>query len=259
VIGVNSAIFSPSGGSVGVGFAIPANMARPIVDQLRQMGHAQRGWLGVRIQQVTSDIAEGLGLSTTQGALVADVTANGPAAKAGIQDGDLITTFDGKPIDESRTLPRVVADTPIGKTVPVDLLRNGKKETLRVMVAKLEDGAAEAAAPKGAKPSTAKPNNKLSQLGLSLGALDGDMRAKYHLGEGVQGVVVTQVDPDSAAGEKNFRPGDVIVEVQSQAVRSPDDVAKHLESDSKAGRKVEMMLVNRDGTLTYVALRLAEG
>jgi serine protease Do len=143
VVGINSAIFSPTGGSVGIGFSIPSNMARPVIDQLRQYGETKRGWLGVRIQQVTSDIAEGLGISGTQGALVTDVTAGGPAAKAGVENGDLILGFDGKPIADSRALPRVVADTPIGKTVNVDLIRQGKKQTLRVTVAKLDDSVAE--------------------------------------------------------------------------------------------------------------------
>jgi serine protease Do len=259
VVGVNSAIFSPSGGSVGIGFSIPSNMAREVIDQLRQFGAARRGWLGVRIQQVTSDIAEGLGLPGTQGALVADVTPNGPAAKAGIENGDLILTFDGKPITESRSLPRVVADTSIGKTVNMEVLRKGKKETLRVTVAKLDDTDS-APAPKTNKPVVpAKPNSKLSQLGLTLGALDGDARTKYHLTGDIQGVLVTDVDPDSVAAEKALRPGDVIVEVQSQPVRSPDDVAHHIEADSKAGKKVELLLVSRNGDLTFVALRLAEG
>jgi serine protease Do len=258
VVGVNSAIFSPSGGSVGIGFSIPSNMARAVIDQLRQFGAARRGWLGVRIQQVTSDIAEGLGLPGTQGALVADVTVGGPASKAGVENGDLILAFDGKPITESRTLPRVVADTAIGRTVNMELLRKGKKETLRVTVAKLDD--ADGAPAKVTKPVIPpKPSSKLSQLGLTLGALDGDARTKYHVAGDIQGVLVTEVDPDSPAGEKNFRPGDVIVEAQGQPVHSPDEVAKHIETDSKSGKKIELLLVNRDGNLTFVALRLAEG
>jgi serine protease Do len=258
VVGINSTIISPSGGSVGIGFAIPANMAREIVDQLRQFGQTKRGWLGVRVQQVTGDIAEGLGLPTAEGALVADVTANSPAAKAGVQNGDLVTAFDGKPIPDSRTLPRFVADTPIGKTVNMDVLRKGKKTTLHVTIAKLEDGA-DAESPKVAKISAGKPTSKLSQLGFSLLSIDGEARSKYHLGTEVQGVVVSAVDPDSPAGEKNFQPGDVIVEVQNQAVHTPDDVAKRVEADAKSGRKVDLLLVNRGGELTYVAMRLELG
>jgi serine protease Do len=257
VIGVNSAIFSPSGGSVGIGFAIPANLAREVVDQLRSFGQARRGWLGVRVQEVTSDIAEGLGLPTTQGALVADVTDGSPAAKAGIQNGDLITGFDGKPINDSRALPRIVAETPIGKTVSLDLLRKGKKETLRITVAKLDDTDMAAAAKPVKTPP--KPSSKLSQLGLTLGLINPDTRNKYHLPTDLQGALVTDVDPDSPAGENNFQPGDVIVQVQNQPVHSPDEVARHVEADSKAGKKVELLLVNRDGNLQFVALRLADG
>jgi serine protease Do len=257
VVGVNSAIFSPSGGSVGIGFAIPSNMVRQVIDQLHQYGQTRRGWLGVRVQQVTSDIAEGLGLPTSEGALVADVTANSPAAKAGVESGDLVTAFDGKPVPDSRTLPRMVADTPIGKTVDLDVFRKGKKASFHVTIAKLEDGANEDA-PKTAKTSAAKPTSKLSQLGLSLSPIDGDARTKYHLGGDVQGVVVSAVDPESPAGEKDFQPGDVIVEVQNQAVHTPEEVTKRVEADAKSGRKVELLLVNRGGDLAYVAVRLGD-
>jgi serine protease Do len=257
VVGINSTIISPSGGSVGIGFAIPSNMAREVIDQLRQYGQARRGWLGVRVQAVTSDIAEGLGLPTADGALVADVTSNSPASKAGFESGDIVTGFDGKPIPDSRALPRIVADTAIGKSVDVDVLRKGKKTRLRVTIARLDDPD-QNATPKLARMPTTRPSSKLSQLGLSLSTIDGDARSKYHLAGEVQGVVVNAVDPDSPAGEKNFQPGDVIVEVQNQAVHSPDDVARRVEADAKSGRKVELLLVNRGGDLTYVAIRLGE-
>jgi serine protease Do len=142
VIGINSAIFSPSGGSVGIGFAIPSNLAREVTGQLRQFGVARRGWIGVRIQQVTSEIAEGLGLPTTQGALVAGVTDGGPAARAGLVNGVLITGFDGMPVPDDRALPRIVADTPIGKTVNMDVLRKGgRKQIIKITVQKLADDA----------------------------------------------------------------------------------------------------------------------
>jgi serine protease Do len=254
VVGVNSAIFSPSGGSVGIGFSIPSNLVKDVIAQLRQFGQARRGWVGVRIQQVTEDIAEGLGLPSASGALVADVTPNGPAAKAGIHNGDLITSFDGKPIADSRAVARIVADTPIGKTVAVDVLRKGRKITVRMMVARLDEGP-QAAPP--ANKAAPKPKSKLSQLGLSLGLLDGYARAQFKLAGNIQGVLVTDVVPDSPAAEKNFRPGDVIVEVQNQPVHTPDDVSKRVDADTKAGKKVELMLVNRSGELTFVALRLA--
>ena len=255
VVGINSQIYTPSGGSVGIGFAIPANLARDVVGQLRQFGSARRGWIGVRIQQVTSEIAEGLGLPTTQGALVAGVTEGGPAAKAGLANGDLITAFDGKPVPDDRVLPRVVADTPIGKTVNIDLLRKGRKQTFKITVQKLADDA-KADKPVKAPPAPVKNQSKLAQLGMTLGTLDAGNRAKFKIGGGVQGVLVTTVEGGSAAAEKNLHPGDVIVEVAGQAVKTPDDVAKRVDADAKAGKNSILMLVNRGGDMTYVGLRL---
>ena len=253
VIGINSAIFSPSGGSVGIGFAIPANLARVVIGQLRQFGVARRGWIGVRIQGVTPDIAEGMGLSTTQGALVAEVTPGGPAAKAGLANGDLVTGFDGKPITESRSLPRIVADTPIGKTVNIDVLRKNRKASYHIQIAKLDEGPADKPGPK-LPPPPPKAKSRLSQLGLSLSLLDSPARAKFKLGAGVKGVVVTDVDPTSPAADKNLLPGDVIVEVQNQAVKSPDETEARLDADAKAGRKVELLLVNRGGDMRYIGV-----
>ena len=255
VIGINSQIYTPSGGSVGIGFAIPANLAREVTGQLRQFGIARRGWIGVRIQPVTPEIAEGLGLPTTQGALVADVTKGGPAAQAGLANGDLVTGFDGKPVPDDRALPRIVADTPIGKTVNIDLLRRGRKQTLRITVQKLADDA-KVDKPVKAPPAPVKNQSRLAQLGMTLGMLDAPARAKFKIGAGVQGVVVTAVDPGSAAAEKNVRPGDVVVEEAGQAVKTPDDVAKRVDADAKAGKKVALMLINRDGDLQYLGLRL---
>ena len=257
VVGVNSAIFSPSGGSVGIGFSIPSNLAHDVIVQLQKYGQTRRGWIGVRVQAVTDDLAESLNLPNATGALVAGIVPNGPSAKAGIQNGDLIMAFDGKPITDSRTLPRIVADTAIGKTVNVDLLRKGQKQTVKLTVLRLQDDNGPPATSKPAPPP--KPGAKLSDLGLTLAALDADARSRYHIGGDVQGVVVTDVNPDSPAGDRNLRPGDVIVEVQNQPVRSPDDVSKRLQADLKAGKKVELMLVNRGGDLTFVALRLGEG
>ena len=255
VIGINSQIYTPSGGSVGIGFAIPANLAREVVGQLRQFGSARRGWIGVRIQGVTSEIAEGLGLPTTQGALVAGITDGGPAAKAGVANGDLITTFDGKAVADDRALPRIVADTPIGKTVNMDVLRKGRKQTVRITVQKLADDA-KVDKPVKAPPAPVKNQSKLGELGITLGALDAGARAKFKIGAGVQGVAVTAVEGGSPAAEKNLRPGDVIVEVAGQAVKTPDDVAKRADADAKAGKKSILMLVNRGGDMTYVGLRL---
>ncbi len=257
VVGVNSAIYSPSGGSVGIGFSIPSNLVRDVVAQLRAHGTLQRGWIGVRIQPVTSDLAEGLGLASATGALITDVTPQGPAAKAGIANGDLVTAFDGKTIGDSRALPRFVADTPIGKTVPIDILRKGKKQTVRLTVAKLvDDKPARAALPQKATPPAPKAQSRLSGLGLSLAPIDNDARTQFKIPGGIQGVLVTDVSPDSTAWEKNIRSGDVIVQVAGQNVRTPADVTQRIEADAKAGKKVELMLVNRGGDLAYIALKL---
>jgi serine protease Do len=257
VIGVNSAIYSPSGGSVGIGFSIPSNLVRDVIEQLRKHGVLHRGWIGVRIQAVSADIAEGLGLSTATGALITEVTPKGPASKAGVVNGDVVTSFDGKPVSDSRALPRIVADTPIGKTVAVEVLRKGKKQSLRLTVAKLQDERPiHAPPPKKQPPAPAKAKSKISQLGLSLAPIDNDARAQFKLAKNVQGVVVTDVAPDTPAAEKNLRAGDVIVQVQNQNVRTPEDVRHRIEADAHAGKKIELMLINRGGDLTYVALKL---
>jgi len=256
VMGINSAIFSPSGGSVGIGFAIPANLAKDVVAQLKQFGVARRGWIGVRIQQVTDEIAQGMGLPNSQGALVADVTRDGPAQKAGLQNGDVVINFDNKPIGDSKLLPRVVAATPIGKTVNIDVLRKGRKQSYRIVIAKLEEGPPDKPGKKLPPPTPPKAKSKLSQLGLTVVALDENTRAKYKLAGSIQGVVVSAVDPASPAADKNFRPGDVIVEAQNQPVKTPADLEARVDADAKAGKKAELMLVNRNGDTTYVGLRL---
>ena len=254
VVGVNSAIFSPSGGSVGIGFAIPSNMAREVIGQLEKYGATRRGWLGVRVQNLTDDLAEGMGVPGSNGALVADVTDGGPADKAGLKNGDIITAFDGKPVPDSRTLPREVADTAAGKAVNVDILRGGKKMTLHAVVAKLQDDD-DSNKPTSKPPAAAKPSPKSSRLGLSLAALDDAARTKYKLPKDAAGVVVTDIDPLGASSDKNFRPGDIIVQAQNQPVRSPDDVNKIVDGNAKAGKKVTLLLVSRGGDLTYVAVR----
>jgi serine protease Do len=254
VVGINSQIYTPSGGSVGIGFAIPSNLAREVTGQLRQFGVARRGWIGVKIQQVTQELAEGMGLASASGALVTDVTRGGPGAAAGLVNGDLVTWFDGKPVADDRALPRIVADTPIGKTVNMDILRHGRKQTLRITVQKLADDAKPDKASK-APPPPPKNQSALAKLGLSVGALDGAARGKFKIAGNVQGVLVTAVDAASPAGEKGVKAGDVIVEVGSAAVKTPQDVTNAVDAAAKTGKPVTL-LVNRDGNLTYVGLRL---
>jgi serine protease Do len=255
VIGVNSAIYSPSGGSVGIGFSIPSNLVHEVIDQLKNFHTVRRGWLGVRVQGINPDIAEGLGLSSATGALVADVSGNGPAAHSGLHNGDLIVRFDGKAVADSRALPRLVAETPIGKKVTIDFVRKGQKMSAQVVLGKLPGSGN---APPKKEPAAPPPKGaqKHPKLGLTLAPLDGAARAKFHVGKDVQGVVVVSVDPNGPAAEKAIRPGDVIVEVQNQPVHSPEDVAKRIDADSKSGKKVEVLLFNRRGNLAFVALRL---
>ena len=251
VVGVNSEIYSPSGGSVGIAFSIPSNLVRQVTAQLRQFGQARRGWIGVRIQQVTDDLAEALGLPGTAGALIADVSPDGPAARGGIQNGDFITAFDGKPVSDSRALSRAVADTPINKSVAVDLVRKGKRMTVRIAVLRLNEKSTPAP-----RTAPAAPPPRVSMLGLSLGVLDGNGRSQFKIAGNVQGVLVIDVGADSPAADKNIRPGDVIVQVQGAPVRSPEDVTARIAADRKAGKKVELLLVNRGGDLAYVAVKL---
>jgi len=252
VVGVNSAIYSPSGGSVGIAFSIPSNIVRDVIAQLRQFGQARRGWIGVRVQQVTDDLVEGLGLPNTAGALIADVSPDGPAARGGVRNGDFITSFDGKRIGDSRALSRIVADAPINKTVSVDLIRKGKKMSVKLTVLKLNE---KPAAPPP-RVASATPPAKVSMLGLSLSELDANGRSEFRISNNVQGVLVVDVAADSPAADKNIRAGDVIVQVQGVAVKTPNDVTSRIAADRKAGKKVELLLVNRGGEVTYVAVKL---
>jgi serine protease Do len=258
VIGVNSAIYSPTGGSVGIGFAIPANEAKAVIAQLRQFGSARRGWLGVRIQGVSDEIAESLGLPSARGALVAGVTEGGPAAKAGIQNGDLILLYDGKPVPDSRTLPRMVAETPIGKTVAIQVLRKGQRLNLTASVARLADDTPPARAtnalpnPRGGAPA----KQLVSRLGVSLSPLTAELRTRYRIGAGVQGVVITEVDPDGPAAEKNIIPGDVIVEVAQQKVTTPAQADALLNAQVRAHKGVVLLQINRGGQVAFVGVKL---
>jgi serine protease Do len=258
VIGVNSAIYSPSGGSVGIGFAIPSAIVKSIVGQLRGGGSVKRGLLGVRIQAVTPEIAESVGLESARGAMVAGVTKDGPAAKAGIQVGDLILTFDGKPVPDSRTLPRLVADTPIGKTSNVELLRRGERKTIAVTIGRLQSDDAKDATPEKPKVAAA-PHKSATKLGLTLAAITPDLRTRYRIGQEVSGVVVTDVDLDGPAADKNIRAGDVISEVGQQKVTSPQDATAKVDAAAKSGKNVVLLSVVRSGELSFVGVRLAGG
>lgn len=258
VVGVNTAIYSPSGGSIGIGFAVPSKTAMPVIEQLRQFGETRRGWLGVRIQQMTDDIAENMNIKPARGALVAGIDEKGPAKPAGMQTGDVIVRFDGRDIKEMRDLPRVVADTPVGKDVEVIVLRGGKEQKLTVKLGRLEDGEKQASlkTKRGDQPEE-KPAAQQA-LGLGLSPLTGDLRRRYKIKEGVNGVVITSVDPNSAAAEKRLTVGDVIVEVAQEPVNSAADVQKRIDQVKKEGRSKSALLLiaNAEGDLRFVALAL---
>jgi serine protease Do len=256
VIGVNTAIISPSGGSIGIGFAVPSKTALPVIDQLRQFGETRRGWLGVRIQQVTDEIADSLGMKGTRGALVAGIDDKGPAKPAGIEPGDVIVKFDGHEIKEMRDLPRVVADTPVGKDVQVTVIRKGKEETKIVKLGRLEDGEKKAALAKNEGTPEEKSVVKKT-LGLDLSNLTGDLRKRYKIKDSVKGVVITAVEDGSAAADKRLAPGDVIVEVAQEAVSNAADVQKKIDQLKKDGRKSALFLIaNAEGEVRFVALSL---
>ena len=256
VIGINTAIYSPSGGSIGIGFAIPANLARPVVDQLRDFGHVRRGWLGVNIQSVTDEIAESLGLDKPKGALIASVREGGPAQVAGIQPGDVVLTFDGKEVTDMRRLPRVVAETPIDKAVKVTVWRKRKEHTFDVKVGELKEEEQQAALTTNKQQPLAEPPGTVKTLGLSLANLTPELRERFSLAEDTAGVVVVDVKPDSAASEKGMRAGDIIVEVAQEEVKSPAQITAKIDEAKNAGRKSVLLLVDRQGDLRFVALKL---
>jgi serine protease Do len=258
VIGVNSAIYSPTGGSVGIGFSIPSNAAQRVIEQLRATGTISRGWLGVRIQTVTDEIAQSLGMDKAKGALIAGMTEGGPASKAGVQAGDVVVTFDGKPVVDQRALPRLVADTDVGKTVQLEVVRKGQAKTMPITIEKLvEDEKVASATANGAKPATpGTPTPQMVNLGMTLAPITGDSRKRFKLDEKTVGAVVTDVDNDSPAGQKNIRPGDVITEVAQQKVTTPEDVSTKLTEEKNAGRKVVLLQVSRGGELTFIGVRM---
>jgi serine protease Do len=256
VIGINTAIISPSGGSIGIGFAVPSNTALPVIEQLREYRETRRGWLGVRIQQVNDEIAESLGMKQAHGALIAGVDDKGPAKPGGIEPGDVIVKFDGHDIKEMRDLPRVVADTPVGKDVQVVIIRKGKEETRTIKVGRLEEGEKQAALTKGPTTPEEKPAIK-RVLGLDLANLSDDLRKRFKIKDSVKGVVITGVDAGSAAAERRLNAGDVIVEVSQEAVADAADLQKRIEQAKKDGRRTVLFLVaSAEGDTRWVTVPL---
>ncbi|MFA6264610.1 MAG: DegQ family serine endoprotease [Pseudolabrys sp.] len=257
VIGVNTAIISPSGGSIGIGFAVPSKTVMGVIDQLRSFKEVRRGWLGVRIQQVTDEIADSLNIKPARGALIAGIDEKGPAKPAGIEPGDVVVKFDGKDIKEMRDLPKIVAETTVGKDVEVTIIRKGKEETKTVKLGRLDEGEKQAAlSPKKDVPDDDKATMKKA-LGLDLGNLNDAARKKYKIQDKVKGVVITAVEPNSPAAEKRLQPGMVIAEVQQQPVATADDLKKRIDQLKKDGKKaVVLLVVSPDGDPSFVALGL---
>lgn len=254
VIGMNSMIYSPTGGSVGIGFAIPASTVRDTVAQLQAHGKVSRGWLGVQIQPVTPEMANSLGLKEAKGAMINSLVPDGPAAKAGLHQGDVVLTIDGKTVEDSHDLQRRVASIPVGRTADVGILRDGQHKTLKVLIAQRnEQQVAAAQGDQGAAPGVSATGKA---LGMGLAALNDETRRAFSLNDNVHGVVITKIDGESDAAEKGLQPGDVIVSVANREVHTPQDVEKQIAAAKAAGRKnVLLFIANQSGSY-FVAVAI---
>ena len=252
VVGVNTAILSPTGGSIGIGFSMASNVVSKVVGQLQEFGETRRGWLGVRIQDVTPDVAEAIGLADAKGALITDVP-EGPARDAGMLSGDVVQTFDGKPVDDTRDLVRRVADAPIGEAVEVIVLRDGKQETLQVTLGRREEAEAETT-PVAAAPAPEPAQAEV--LGMSLTPVTPEMATELGLDNAATGLAVTAVDEASEAYAKGLREGDVITEAGQQKIQRLQDMQDRVTEAKDAGRKSLLLLVRRAGDPRFVALSL---
>ena len=253
VIGINTAIYSPSGDSIGIGFSIPSNEARTVIEQLRRFGHATRGWIGVRIQDVSPDIADSLGLKNPKGALLAGLDADGPAARAGMKTGDVIQQVGGKPVD-GRSLPRIVGETPVGQAVPVLLWRDGHALTLPVTIRAFPDEAPAPAPAPAARKAAPPVAVDLLGLGMKLAPLDDLLRQKYQIADSQKGVVVTTVTENGVAADRGIHAGDVIVEVQQSEVSQPAQVQDGMDAARRQHRSSVVMLVQSGDGMRWVPL-----
>ena len=258
VIGVNTAIISPTGGSIGIGFSVPSNLAKKIVAQLQEFGVTRRGWLGVRIQNVDEDMAEAVGLEEPKGALVADVTAGGPAETGGVQAGDVILKFDGKDVEEMRDLPRLVADTEVDKTVRVVVFRKGKTQTLKVTIGLLKEGETGAAESPDTEEEVPGEGTSVDLVGMILKPLTSAAREEFGIADDVTGVLVAEVDPAGVAGGKGVRPGDVIVEVGQEPVATPAEVEARLNEAKENAKNTVLFLIQSQGDLRFVPLNIGD-
>jgi serine protease Do len=255
VVGVNTAIYSPTGASVGIGFAIPSEVTKKVVDQIRQFGRAKRGWLGVHIQPVTEDIAEGLGLKDLVGVLVGNVVKDGPAAKAKLQSGDVILKVGNKDVKEPRNLPQIVADIPEGTQVPITIWRKGKIMSIPVQIGEYEEAEEASVMP---SPEGGKDLVKGVEIyGMTLQPLNEEIRQRFDITTDAQGILVVDVAPKSSAAEKGIRPGDIIMEISQVEVKTPQQILEQLKKATKENRKSALLLINRDGESRYVSIKIA--
>jgi serine protease Do len=256
VIGINTAIFSPSGGNVGIGFAIPSDVAKATVDQLIEFGRTKRGWLGVRIQHLTEDMAESLGLKVN-GAIVGSITPDGPAHKAGILSGDVILEFDGKVINETNRLSRLVGETPINKSCKIKVWRKGQEMTLNVTVGEFEDAVQKGKIDIGDKKTSIPLTQATEILGMQLTSIPDDIKTK--LGQkDMKGVFIAKIDPSSSAADTGMARGDIIAEANQKEVQTPKDFVDNIEAAKKAKRKHILLLVTRNGEPRFVSLKVEE-
>ncbi|MCU0937381.1 MAG: PDZ domain-containing protein, partial [Gammaproteobacteria bacterium] len=256
VIGVDTAIWSPSGGNVGIGFAVPSSLAKTVVDQLRDHGSIARGWLGVQIQSVSEDLAQGFGVPEGKGALVAAVTPDSPAAKAGVKPGDLIVSMDGKALKDFKALPKLVAATEPGKRATLEVVREGKPRELTVTVGQTPDS--EQVAPDSEQVASAGPGEAVpakGQLGLQLAALTPEAKKKYGIQGDVEGVLVVDVKKGGPAARAGIQPGTLVLMVDQSPVDSPDALAKKVRQAYEQKRSAVVLLIEREGDRRFVAIK----
>jgi serine protease Do len=257
VVGINTAIFSPSGGNIGIGFSVPSTLAEPVIEQLKKFGHARRGWLGVKIQTVTEEIAESLGLPTSSGALVVDVTPGSPAAKANIVPGDVIVSFDGRKIQEMRKLPRYVAGTPIGESAKLEVWSGGKFETRTVLIEELKDGSHSAAVkPQNSGREKSAKQNSSAIYGMELAAITPELREEFGVPDSQTGVIVLDASFTSEARQRGIRSGDVISQVNDKYVTTPQQVKSMLDGLKASGKNNALVRVVRETEGMFITLPL---
>ncbi len=264
VIGINTAIFSPTGGSVGIGFAIPSSLAKPVINQIIKYGHTRRGWLGVRIQTVTTEIAESLGLSEPSGALVASVTKGGPAEKSGLKAGDIILGFNGEDIPDMRDLPRIVAETKIESKAELTYWRDGKEHTAKVKIGELEKAEQNemAEGKEWVNPNEdedlAKKGEDFPEFGMRLDEITPENREMFDIRNDIEGLVILQIKNDAEAAQKGLIEGDVIIEINQKPVLTTKAAKKALKEAKKNNRDSVLILLSRAGDIRFIALKMHE-